>query len=208
MTQPLNTLGFAQLKKNRKPNGIAFDGDGSRTLWLADQQIAGGVLPDKFDLYSYFYELRFLEDFPEIEQWTFGAAWTQKVMIEEPKTRQGELIGNAYFASEDDLGIYIIEQGHDPLMKFAPVVQTPLPKLFNQPLNIPLRIVIAQMVTKALDDELSYGEWYPVTSLLPHDDVAAVLTTDMVSTYGFQIKALGNNLRQALCDLQSISQGE
>jgi hypothetical protein len=84
----------------------------------------------------------------------------------------------------------------------------PLPKLFNQPLNIPLRVVIAQMLTAALDDDMPYEQWYLVTSLLARAEVEEVFTTDMAATYGFQIKALGNDLRQALCDLQGIRQGE
>lgn len=195
-------LGFAHLKKNRK-NGILFEKD-RRTLWFKDQRIATGVLPGRIDPHPYFYELRFLDDFSEITEWAFGSAWTQQVMIGQPKVSQGELLGKFYFASEDDRGIYIIEQGHEPLKKFSPIIQTPLPSLFNHPLNIPLRIVIAQMLIAALDDEMPYDQWIPVTSLVRRDDVADLFVTDMVSTYGFQIKALGNDLRQALCDLQNI----
>ena len=117
------------------------------------------------------------------------------------------MLGKFFFASEDDRGIYIIEPGHDPAKKFTPIVQTPLPNLFNHPLNIPLRIVIAQMLIAALDDDMPYDQWIPITSLVRREDVADLFVTDMVSAYGFQIKALGNDLRQALCDLQNIQQG-
>ena len=199
-------LGFAHLKKNRE-NGIRIERN-QRTLWFRDQQIATGVLPGRIDPYTYFYELRFLDDFPEITEWAFGSAWTQQVMIEKPKASQGELLGKFFFASEDDQGIYIIEQGHEPAKKFTPIVQTPLPGLFNHPLNIPLRIVIAQMLIAALDDDMPYDQWIPVTSLVRRKDVADLFVTDMVSAYGFQIKALGNDLCQALCDLQNIQQGK
>ena len=61
MTHPNDNLGFAQRKRDGKPNGIHFAEDGSRTLWLADQEIATGILSSQDDLYAYFYELRFLE---------------------------------------------------------------------------------------------------------------------------------------------------
>lgn len=195
-------LGFAHLKKD-KTNGILFDEE-QRTLWVKDELIATGVLPGKIDPYPYYYNLRFLDDFPEITDWAFGSAWTQQVMIKQPRASQGELVGKFYFASEDDLGIYIIEQGHDPMKKFTPVIQVPLPNLFNHPLNIPLRILIAQMLAAALDDDMPYDQWIPVTSLVRREDVSDLFVTDMVSAYGFQIKALGNDLRQALCDLQNI----
>ena len=199
-------LGFAHLMKNRK-NGILFEKD-QRTLWFKDQQIATGVLPGRINPYTYYYKLRFLDDFPEITEWAFGSAWTQQVMIGKPRSDQGELLGKFYFASEDDRGIYIIEPRHEPLKAFAPLVQTPLPGLFNHPLNIPLRIVIAQMLIAALDDEIPYDQWIPVTSLVRREDVANLFVTDMINAYGFQIKALDNNLRLALCDLQNIQEGE
>ena len=201
-------LGFAQIKRAGSPNGILFHEDETRTLWLEDEKIATGVLSGGIDLYTYYYELRFLEDFPEIAEWAIGSAWTQQVKIEQPGASQGELVGKLFFASEDDRGIYIVERGHDPMKKFAPVIQVPLPGLFNVPLNIPLRILLAQMLVAALDDDMPYDEWIPVTSLVRRDDVADLFVTDMAGAYGFQIKALGNDLRRALCDLQNIQQGE
>ncbi|MBT7071952.1 MAG: hypothetical protein HN855_07535 [Anaerolineae bacterium] len=205
MTNDNQDLAFAQIKRAGKPHGIAFERDDGRTLWLADKQTATGVLPAQDDLYTYFYELRFLDDFPQITHWTFGSAWTQQVMLQRPEQVDGdELRGRMFFASEDDLGIYKVERSYDLSMRNAPQVYVPLPKLFQQVLNIPLQIVLAQMVTKALDDELPYDQWHVVSSLLLRDEVVDIFTTDMAATYGFQIKALPNDLRQALCELQSL----
>lgn len=207
MTEEKEMMGFAQLKRNGKLNGIQFDNN-ARTLWLAGEQIASGVLPEQDDRYRYFYELRFLDDFPQITHWAFGSAWTQQVMLKRPEQSDGDTLrGQIFFASEEDLGMYSIERSHDPLTRLAPIVNVPLPKLFSQALNLPLRIVLAQMVTQALDDELPYDQWQLVTSLLPRDNVVDVLTTDMVGTYGFRLKYLPLDLRQALCELQNISLG-
>ena len=59
-------LGFAQRKRDDKANGILFAEDGARTLWLKNEQIAQGVLKDEFTLRDYYYNLHFLNDFPEI----------------------------------------------------------------------------------------------------------------------------------------------
>lgn len=208
MTDKQEMMGFAQLKRNGKPNGIAFGKDHARTLCLAGEEITNGVLPEQDDLYRYFYELRFLDDFPQITHWAFGTAWTQQVLLKRPEESDGnELRGQILFASEEDVGIYSVERSHDPLTRLAPIVNMPLPKLFPLALNLPLRVALAQMLTQALDDELPYDQWQLVTSLLPRDDVADVLTTDMVATYGFRLKHLPDDLRQALCDLQNISSG-
>lgn len=197
-------MGFAQRKHDNKANGILFSEDGTRTLWMKDQQIAQGVLPEKLTLRGYFYNLHFLDDFPEITHWAFGDAWTQKILLKRPHQMHTELVGQILFGSEDDVGTYIIERSYEDVLKRAPLVQTPMPTLFNIPLNLPLRIVIAKMVLAALDDDLPYEQWHFVTSLVPREEVAEVLTEDIAGTYGFRIKGVANNLRQALCELQGI----
>jgi hypothetical protein len=200
----IDQMGFAQRKRDNKPNGILFAEDGTRTLWMKDQQIATGTLSKQIDLHDYFYNLRFLDDFSEITHWAFGDAWTQKILLKRPRQMHTELVGHLLFGSEDDLGTYIIERNYEDVLKRAPLVQTPLPGLFNVPLNLPLRIVIAKMVLAALDDDLPYEQWHFVTSLLPREEVAEVFTEDIAGTYGFRIKGVANNLRQALCELQGI----
>ena len=197
-------IGFAQIKKDGKPHGIVF-GDHGRTLWVADKQVASGVLKDEIDIYAYFYELRFLEDFPEVAHWAFGAAWTQRVMIQRPEQVGGdELRGRVLFVSDEDVGIYRVERSYEGLAGNTPVIHAPLPKLFTQALNIPLQIVVAQMIAGALDDDFPYDQWHILTSLLMREEVESVFTRDMAATYGFRFKTLPNDLRQALCELQGI----
>ncbi len=197
-------LGFAQQKRERKSNGILFAKDGTRTLWAGGEKLALGVLAENFGSYDYFYNLRFLNDFPEITHWAFGDAWTQQVMLKTPRRIFDEVVGTILFGNKEDQGAYIIEVSYDDAHQRAPIIQTPLPNLFNKPLNLPLRIVIAKMALAALDDDLPYNQWHFVTSLLPREEVPDALTTDMASTYGFRIKGVANDLRQALCELQGI----
>ena len=203
-TKEKESLGFAQRKREGKPNGILFAEDGTRTLWMNAEKLAPGVLAKKFSLHDYFYNLRFLDDFPEITHWAFGDAWTQQVMLKAPRRIFDEMVGTVFFGSELDQGTYIIELSYDDAHRRAPAIQTPLPELFNKPLNLPLRILIAKMAFAALDDDLPYEQWHFVTSLLTRDEVADVLTTDMAAAYGFRIMGVANDLRQALCELQGI----
>ena len=204
-TTKTELMGFAQIKKENKPSGILFDPkDGTRTLWLNNKKIVQGILTDALTPHDYNYNLRFLDDFPDVTHWAFGSAWTQKIMLKKPRQMHTELVGTLLFGSEEDQGSYIIERSYDDTLKRAPLVQTPLPALFNSPLNLPLRIVIAKMILAALDDDLPYGQWHFATSLLPREEVAEVFARNMAATYGFQIKGVENDLRQALCELQGI----
>jgi hypothetical protein len=204
-TTKTECMGFAQIKKENKPNGILFDPkDGRRTLWLNSKKIVQGILADELAPHDYYYNLRFLDDFPDITHWAFGSAWTQKIMLKEPRQIQTELVGTLFIGSEEDQGSYIIERSYDDANKRAPLVQTPLPALFNSLLNLPLRIVIAKMILAALDDDLPYGQWHFVTSILPREEVEEVFTSDITGSYGFRIKGVANDLRQALCELQGI----
>ena len=204
-TTKTELMGFAQIKKENKSSGILYDPeDGTRTLWLNNKKIVQGILTDALAPHDYYYNLRFLDDFPDISDWAFGSAWTQKIMLTEPGQMHTELVGTLFFGSEDDQGTYIIERSYDDALKRAPLVQVPLPELFNSPLNLPLRIVIAKMILAALDDDLPYGQWHFATSLLPREEVAEVFRNDISGSYGFRIKGVANDLRQALCELQGI----
>lgn len=194
---------FATLKRDT-PNGIEFQ-DGKRMLYHQGQPIAEGRLSATLSPYDYYYNLRFVEDFPQITHWAFGDAWTQKVLIHKPNAFSGDLVGSIHFASEDDTGTYIIERNFGGVgMDTAPIVQPPMPSLFHIPLNLPLRIALAKMILWALDDDLPYDQWHFVSSLVPRDDVPQVFAPDIVAAHGFHLRAVPDDLRLALCQLQGI----
>lgn len=208
----MDTIGFGNLKKSSL-NGIEF-AHGRRLLYFQGQVAAEGVLKEAFQPRRYFYALRFLDDFPQVLWWAFGDAWTQRIMIEPPRRdAAGGLSGFIFFGDQASRGIYIIENAHDPYPPravepgahgFPPWVHTPLPPLFDVPLNLPLRLVIARAVLGALSGDFPYHHWQTVTSVVERGHVPQILTTDLARDCGFRIKALPVDLRQALCELQGL----
>lgn len=194
-------IGFGNLKKDTL-NGIEFASDGTRRLYSKGRVIAQGVLTGTFPALDYFYELRFVDDFPLVTHWAFGDAWTQQIMLKEPKKDGDSLWGLICFASEDDTGIYVIERSFE--MPPAPYITVPLPTNFNTPLNFPLKLVLAQLLLQALDDNAAYNRWYFVTSLVERQSVSKVFPTDIRTTYGFRFKNTPTDLRQALCEWQGL----
>lgn len=207
----LKGLGFANLKKNGH-NGILFDGS-IRRMFVMGQEVARGILKEEVSPREYFYHLRFVEDFPEVTHWAFGDTWTQRVRLEAPfLVRQDEVIGKICFASEEDTGIYLIERGYELTRSRTdahswypvPVVDVSLPRYNNNPLNLPLRLILAKAALDALDDAWPYGQWQFVSSLIEAQAVAKVIVEDLPGTYGFRLKGLDANLRAALCDMQGL----
>ncbi len=211
----LTGLGFANLKKNGS-NGIVFDGK-IRRMFVMGQEVAQGVLNEEISPREYFYHLRFLEDFPEVTHWAFGDAWTQRIRLDAPfSVKQDEVMGQIYFASEEDRGVYIIERGYevarsriDPNSWYhTPVVHVPLPSYNNSTLNLPLRLLLAKAAVDALNDDWPYGTWEVVTSVVEANAVPDVIVEDLPGTYGFRLKGFKPNLRDALCDLQGLYKRE
>ncbi|RME48501.1 MAG: hypothetical protein D6796_06180 [Caldilineae bacterium] len=203
----MELIGFGNLKNEYYPrNGIAFAPDGGRQLFFEGQAVAQGVLPgtfrDKVQVRDYFYNLRFLEDFPQVTHWAFGDAWTQQVLIHRPKKDGDALWGMMHFASEEDTGQYVIERSFE--MPPAPYITVPMPTNFSVPINFPLKLVLAQLLLQALDDNAAYDRWYFVTSLVERGDVPKVLPTDIRTAYGFRFKNTPTDLRAALCDWQGL----
>ena len=204
-------FGFAQLEKDG--NGIAFQ-DGKRVLLLRGQVVAEGAWRESADPRDYFYHLRFLDDFPQITHWAFGDAWTGPIRIERPRRTDADTLeGLVYFGDEDDFGVYRIERAYDSPVRAVdvseqrlppPWVTAPLPRLFDVPLNLPLRLIVARAVTAALDDNWPYGQWHTVSSAVEREHVPQVLTQDVGATYGFRLKGIPTDLREALCVLQGL----
>jgi len=209
----METIGFGNLKKT-SPNGIEFQ-DGKRTLYFQGQAVAQGKLGGSFAPRDYFYNLRFLDDFPHIALWAFGDAWTQRLKVGRPKVdNEDELSGLVYFGDEDSKAVYVISRAYDvypvraidPGESFStpPWVQAPLPPLFDVGLNIPLRLIVARAVLAALDDNWPYDQWQVVTSVLERGQVPEVLASDVALTYGFRLRGVPMDLRQALCEFQGL----
>ncbi len=196
---------FANLLNKHYPkNGIRFQPDGVRVLVVEGQDIARGALPGSIPQRDYFYNLRFLDDFPQVTHWAFGDAWTQRVKIAPPRYRAHEWDGFMYFASEEDAGMYVVEQSFETPP--APYITLPMPDNFRVPINFGLKVTLARMLLAALDDDLPYDQWHIVTSLVERQDVPRVLAQDVRTTWGFIFRNTPTDLRQALCDWQGLRQ--
>lgn len=208
----METIGFGNLRKDNL-NGIEFQ-DGTRVLYFQGKVVARGALKDTLAPRDYFYHLRFLDDFPQVRLWAFGDAWTQRIKVEKPKRSGDELSGWVCFGSDDERGFYSIERAYDPYPPralapgeqwiFPPWVNAPLPPRFDVPLNLPLQLIVARAVTAALDDNWPYDQWLTVTSTLERDQVPHVLAQDVALSYGFRLRGVPLDLRQALCDYQGL----
>jgi len=129
---------------------------------------------------------------------------------------EDDLSGVVYFGNEDSKAVYVISRAYDvypvraidPGESFStpPWVQAPLPPLFNEPLNIPLQLIVARAVLAALDDNWPYDQWQLVTSLVEREHVPQVLASDVAITYGFRLRGVPMDLRQALCEFQGLRQ--
>lgn len=218
MQPPL--IGFGNLKKKFASgvefrNGIEFCEDGKRRLHFQEQVIAEGVLPGDFEPRDYFYNLRFLDDFPAIQHWAFGDAWTQRIKVLRPKRDSADtLTGFICFGDDDTLAPYVIERAYDwypmrayPLDETPPTppwLQIPLPPLFDIAINLPLRLILARAVLAALDDNWPYDQWRFVTSIVEREHVPDVIVPDVAIAYGFRLRGIPLDLRQALCDFQGL----
>ncbi len=200
----MDIIGFGNLRNEHFPNnGIQFTPQGGRELYFEGRAVARGVLPGPFERRAYFYDLRFLDDFPQVTHWAFGDAWTQQVMLRRPKTQEGEaLYGLMHFASGEDTGQYVVERSYETPP--APCITVPMPSLFDVPINFPLKLALAQLILQALDDNAAYDRWYVVTSLVERADVPAVLPADIRTACGFRFKNTPTDLRAALCDWQGL----
>ena len=195
-------LGFGNLKK-QSSNGIEFGPDGERCLYSKEKLVARGVLDEVPPPRDYFYNLRFLDDFPQVTHWAFGDAWTQQVLIHKPKAQDSDTLwGQIHFASEEDTGVYVIERSYETPP--APYITVPMPAQFDVSINFPLKLVLARLLLQALDDNAVYDRWYFVTSLVESKDVPTVLVKDVRTTYGFRFKNTPVDLRSALCDWQGL----
>jgi hypothetical protein len=208
----MQTIGFGNLLQNNQ-NGIEFR-DGKRLLYFQGRVVAEGALPEPLAPRDYFYHLRFLDDFPQVELWAFGDAWTQRIKIERPRQDGERLSGWVCFGNDDERGYYSIERAYDAYPPraldaldnwiFPPWVTAPLPPRFDIPANLPLRLIVARAVTAALDDNWPYEQWLNVTSVLGRAQVPQVFVQDIATSYGFRLAGFSTDLRRALCEAQGL----
>jgi hypothetical protein len=82
-------------------------------------------------------------------------------------------------------------------------ISTPMPPLFVNPLNIPLRVRLAQMIIDLASGDIKADDWQLVTSLVPRDEVAQML---LMTEQGMRLEQIGAGvpLREYFCRIQGL----
>jgi len=201
--------------------GIAWLPNGTATLYQGGVVIAAGQHTSA-SAYEFWYSLAFRETFPQVTHWWFGSAWTGLVRVSPPT---GDLdaftrVGSMQFVDEETSGMTwtLTDDFH---------VAPPMPQFHVNPLNLPLRRQLAEMVlapivqqllvrgddqvraTQILDDifidvdVLAPDQWIGVTSLVERERLDEMFSTNSL---WWTLEPLGVPMRQALCQLQGLSE--
>jgi hypothetical protein len=201
-------------------------------LYQGGKIIAEGTHTSKSP-WEFWYTLAFAEIFPQVEHWWFRSLWTGYVKISRPTHQMDavSIMGFMKFGDEEmpTLPWSISEQGGE--LEIAPA----FPVHEVQPANLPLRLALARMIFGVIGDEISADTWYPVTSLVTREDLAATfpiegntlitnlapvggltklvmgaeveLDLDRQNEYVYRLEGVHDPLRTAFCRLQGLKGG-
>lgn len=187
-------LGFGQIYNG--VNGIRFLEDGARDLFYLGERIARGKTKQEVSPYEYFSGLRFLDDFPSIEHWAFGDAWTGPISIGEPREEDNQLVGEIRYGNlGEHVEVYSISRSFSGSLR--PIIFVGMPSPFDHKLNVPLRLVLGKIIIASLDGEIPYGVKLYVSSIVERGEVPWVFSDDM-DTFGFHLAGYPRNLREFL----------
>ena len=201
--------------------GIEWSTDGTAQLYQGGKVIATGQ-HSATSAYEFWHSLAFRETFPQITHWWFGSAWTGFVRVSPPTGDLDETttVGSMQFVDEETPGM-AWTLTHD--FRVAP----PLPQFHVNPLNLPLRRQLAEMVlvpivqqllarsddqvraVQILDDifidvdVIVPNQWIGVTSLVERDRLEEMFATKPL---WWVLEPLGVPLRAALCQIQGLNE--
>jgi hypothetical protein len=126
--------------------------------------------------WEFWYTLAFAQTFPQVEHWWFRSLWTGSVKISLPTHQMDAvtIMGFMKFGDEEMPAMpwSISEQGGE--LEIAPA----FPVHEVQPVNLPLRLALARMIFGVIGDEIRADTWYPVTSLVKREELAAAFPLD------------------------------
>ena len=201
--------------------GIEWRADGTAQLYQGGAVIAAGR-HSTTSAYEFWHSLAFRETFPQVTHWWFGGAWTGLVRVSPPTGDLDEFtrVGSMQFVDDETPGMAWTLTDD---FRVAP----PMPQFHVSPLNLPLRRQLAEMVlapvvqqllTRGDDqvraaqilgdifidvDVIAPGRWVGVTSLVERDRLEEMFPT---KTLWWTLEPLGVSLRQALCQIQGLSE--
>lgn len=186
---------------------------GEVRLWELDQdsgepRITLRAAHDTTSAWQFFYELRYVELFPEVTHWWYRSLWTQRVRTEILATPDpATILGQFHFVEEGNTGAWSVALDTRPA-----VVSVSLPpsETFD---NVPLACELSRLAVAAVHDEIPQQQWMIASSLVRREDAAAVLATgpdveDRVTQRRWRLEAIGERpLREFLLRTQGLRPG-
>lgn len=157
---------------------------------------------------EFFYQLAFREAFPDVSHWWFRSLWTGRASFSAPvpELSQGNTIGGWVSFESDPENRYpwSVENAT------TPVVDVPYPPMNVQPVNLPLRILMARIVVGLLEDDVVADRQYALTSLVRSEDLEKIFPENYDHWFGNWrlsngAKPLSSAPRTALLELQGLA---
>lgn len=183
-TQTLNSTSDNQQKigswlpghpyeKEKGNGGIEWLPTGQVRLWHKGEIVANATHTTRSE-WEFWYELAFLEAFPEVDYWWFGSFWTGKVKLfyADELLVDTNLIKGAiqYVDDETEPGQWTLFSGDAKTLTPAQIF-TDLPPFENALANLPLRLRLAELVIELIQGDIAANEWQLVTSLVTPDEL-------------------------------------
>jgi hypothetical protein len=153
--------------------------------------------------HEFWHDLAFADCFPDITHWWFRSAWTQKVRLTRAQGMLGDdtIWGYMQFIDEHvPAQIWTISE------KDVPVIEVPYPPNENQPVNLPLRLALSNLVAGILSDEIVPNTWMVVTSLAERNQLEQTFPENGTNYFHYQLAGIDTSLRNALCWLQGLKE--
>lgn len=164
--------------------------------------------------WAFWHDLAFATAFPQVTHWWFRSLWTGRVQIgsaEKTPLDERTIWGWVTFDLLDQpKRIWSVTEAN-PV-----IIDTPYPPHEEQPINLPLRIILARLIQATLQDDMNPNTWIAVTSLVARDELAATFPTThaaAAATFGGEWRlsagdaALGLPMRAALCGAMGLRNG-
>jgi len=139
-------------------------------LWIGGEVVATASYATA-SAQQFFYNLAFVECFPEVAAWWMRSEWAGRVRVSAPFTSDGEgIMGTMRFDSEDTPALpWMIDEG-------TPVtISVPLPRGGHH-VNLFLKSRLALSLLDVFIGVTPVSAWKPITGLVHRDQLYALLT--------------------------------
>lgn len=153
-------------------SGIEWLSTGQVRLWYKGQVVLEATHSTATE-WQFWYELAFLEAFPQVDYWWFGSFWTGKVKlfysteVIAPNIIKGSI---QFVDDETEPGQWTLFSGDAKTLTPAQIF-TDLPPFEDSLANFPLRLKLAELVVELMQGDIPANEWQLATSLVTPDEL-------------------------------------